>query len=41
MGSGSITSKSKGKQLAVSSDESNADRSPSLKDVLIEPEGVY
>ena len=34
-------SKSKGKQLAVSSEESDADRSPGLKDVLIESEGVY
>ena len=33
--------KSKGKQLAVSSEESDADQSPGLKDVLIEPEGVY
>jgi len=34
-------SKSKGKQLAVSSEESDVDRSPDLKDILIEPEGVY
>ena len=37
----STLSKSKGKQLAVSSEESDADRSPSLKDVLTKPEGVY
>ena len=30
-------SKSNGKQLAVGSEESDADRSPSLKDVLVEP----
>ena len=34
-------SKSKGKQSAVSSEESDADWSLGLKDVLIEPEGVY
>jgi len=34
-------SKSKGKQLTVSSEESNADRFSSLKDILIEPKGVY
>ena len=33
--------KSKGKQLAVSSEELDVDRSPGLKDILIEPEGVY
>jgi len=37
----STSSKSKGKQPAVSSEESNADRSPDLKDVLVKPEGVY
>ena len=34
-------SKPKGKQLAVSSEESNVDQSSDLKDILIEPEGVY
>ena len=34
-------SKSKGKQLVVSSEELDVDRSPDLKDVLVEPEGVY
>jgi len=33
--------KSKGKQLAVSSEESDIDRSSGLKDILVEPEGVY
>ena len=37
----STPSKSKEKQPAISSEESNADRSPGLKDVLIEPEAVY
>jgi len=41
MGPSFTPSKSKGKQLAVSSEESDADQSPDLKDVLIEPEGVY
>ena len=41
VGSRSTPSKSKGKQLAVSSEESDADRSSGLKDVLVEPEGVY
>jgi len=27
--------------LAVSSEESDVDRSPDLKDILVEPEGVY
>jgi len=34
-------SKSKGKQLAISSEESDDDWSPGLKDALAEPEGVY
>ena len=34
-------SKSKGKQLVVSSEESDANRSPGLKDILVEPEEVY
>jgi len=33
--------KSKWKQLAISSKESDVDRSPSLNDILVEPEGVY
>ena len=33
-------SKYKGKQLTISSEESDADRSPGLKDALAEPEGV-
>ena len=41
MGPSSMPCKSKEKQLAVSSEESNADRSLVLKDVLVEPEGVY
>ena len=41
MGLSSTPSKSKGKQLAVSSEESNADRSPGVKKTLTEPEGVY
>ena len=40
-GPSATPSKSKGKQPVVSSEESDADRSLSLKDVLIEPEGVY
>ena len=35
----SIPSKSKEKQLVVSSEESDVDRSPSLKDILVELEG--
>ena len=34
-------SRSKGKQLAVSSEESDVDQSPGLKDILVEHEGVY
>ena len=37
----STPSKSKGRQLAVSSEESDDDPPPGLKDVLIESEGVY
>jgi len=37
----STLSKSKGKQLVVSLEESDVDRSPGLKDILIEPEGFY
>ena len=33
--------KFKEKQLAVSSEESDVDRSPGLKDILVEPEGFY
>jgi len=41
LGTSSTPRKSKGKQLAVSSEELDADQSPGLKDVLVEPEGVY
>ena len=41
VGSSSTPSKSKGKQLAVSLEESYVDRSPGLKDILVEPEGAY
>ena len=41
VGPSSTPSKSKGKQLVVSSKELDADRSPGLKDALAEPEGVY
>ena len=36
-----IPSKSKGKQLAFSSKESDTERSSGLKEILIEPEGIY
>ena len=41
MGTNSTPSKSKKKQLAFNSEESNVDRSPGLKNVLVESEGVY
>ena len=41
VGPSSTPSNFKGKQLVVSSKELDADRSPGLKDVLIEPKGVY
>ena len=41
VGSSSTPSKSKGKQPVVSSEESDVDQSPYLKDILIEPEGIY
>jgi len=41
VGPSSTSSKFKGKQLVVSSEESDVDWSPGLKDVLIEPEAVY
>ena len=41
VGPSSTPTKSKGKQLTVSSEESDVDRSPGLKDILVEPEGVY
>jgi len=41
VGASTTPSKSKGKQLALSSEESNAERSPGLKEILIEPEGIY
>ena len=34
-------SKLKGKQLALSSEESDAECSSGLKEILIEPEGIY
>ena len=37
----STPSKSKWKQLAVSSEELNVDRSTGLKDILVKPKGVY
>ena len=36
-----MTNKSKRKQLAVSFEESNVDRSPVLKNILVESEDVY
>ena len=41
VGPSSTPSKSKEKQLAVSLEESEVIRSLGLKDILIEPEGVY
>ena len=41
VGSSSTPSKSKGKQLAISSEQSDVDRSPGLNDILTKPEGVY
>jgi len=41
VGPSSTPSKSKNKQLAINSEESNVDWSPGLKDILVEPEGVY
>ena len=40
-GPSSTPTKSKGKQLVVSSEESDADQSPGLKDALAELEEVY
>jgi len=40
VGSSFTPSKSKRKQLAVSSEESDADRSTGLKDVIVKPEEV-
>ena len=41
VGLSSLPSKSKGKQPAVSSEKSDADRSLGSKDVLVEPEGIH
>jgi len=41
VGPSSTPSKSKGKQLAITLEESDADRSPSLKNILVDLEGVY
>ena len=41
MGQVSYQVSPRGRKPAVSSEESDANRSPGLKDVLIEPEGVY
>ena len=41
VGLSSTPSKSKGKQLADSSEESDIDRFPSLKDIPVEPERIY
>ena len=41
VGLSSTPSKSRGNQLAVILEESNVDRSSGLKDILVEPEGVY
>jgi len=40
-GLGTTLSKSKGKQLALSSEESYTKRSSGLKEILIELEGIY
>ena len=41
VGPSSTLRESKGKQLAISSEESDVDRSSALKDILVKPEGVY
>ena len=41
VGQSTMPSKSKGEQLAVNFEESDVERSPGLKNVLIEPEGIY
>ena len=41
VGPNSTPIKSKGKQLVVSLEESDADQSPGLNNVLIKPEEVY
>jgi len=41
VGPSTAPSKSNGKQLALSSEESDAEYSSSLKEILIEPEGIY
>ena len=41
VGQGATTSKSKGKQLALSSEDFDAKYSSGLKEILTEPEGIY
>ena len=41
VGASNIPSKSKEKYLAFSSKESDTERSSGLKEILIEPEGIY
>ena len=41
VGQNTTPNKSKGKQLAISSRESDAELSSALKEILIEPEGIY
>ena len=41
VGSNITPSKSKGKQLAISSGESNIEPSSNLKEILVEPEGIH
>jgi len=40
VGSSTTPSKSKGKQLTISSGESDIELSSGLKEILIEPEGI-
>ena len=41
VGPNAISSKSKGKQLVISSEESDVEPTSGLKNLLIEPEGIY
>jgi len=41
VGPSTTLSKSKGKQLALSSEESDVEFSSDLKEILIEPERIY
>ena len=41
VGPSTTLSKSKGKQLAINFEESNVELSSDLKEILIEPEGIY